>query len=65
MTDEYKQIFSPQNILNEMDVNSGSLNLSAIEMLRNVEDAKKDKSGLILMSTSIGVLLSEIGQNPP
>ena len=50
---EYRDVFSPRNILREMDVNSGSLNLGAIEMLRNIEGIRKHCIGLIPSSTSI------------
>ena len=46
-------MFSPENILNEMNVNSGILDLAAIKMLRNFEGTKKHCIWLIPSSASI------------
>ena len=56
-----KDTFSPQNILKEMDLSSGSLNLAGVEIMRKVEGLMKRKKGIILSSSQIqrvGAMLS-------
>ena len=53
-TKELKNTFTPQQLLKGMDITSGSLNLSAIDVIReNVEGTKKGCVGIITSSSNI------------
>ena len=58
---EFKSTFSPRRFLKGMDITSGSLNLSAIDVMReHIEGTKKHHIGLIPSSSSIQRVASKL-----
>ena len=60
-TKELKNTFTPQQLLKGMDITSGSLNLSAIDVIRdNMEGTKKGCVGIIPTSSSIQYIVTKL-----